>query len=96
MIIVGVQRSGGSFETSDKKFINYDNVYVHTVSGDKDKKSNNFDFSTGKTVEKFKIKTEDFLESFNDLKNPLEEANGIDVVPMYNQYGKVTGFIRQR
>lgn len=96
MIIVGIRRSGGSFETSDKKVINFDNVYVHAVSGEKDKESANFDFSTGKWVEKFKIKIDDFLESFDDLKNPLEEVKGLDVVPIYNQYGKVTGFMRQR
>lgn len=96
MLIVGVQRSGGSFETKEKTVINYDNVYVHAVSGEKDKKPTNCDFFTGKTVEKYKIKVEDFLESFDDLKNPFEESKGLDVVPVYNQYGKVTGFMRQR
>lgn len=94
MIIVGIQRAGGSFETPDKKVINFDNVYVHAVSGERDKSNKSYDYSFGKWVATYKIKCEDFLEAFNDLKSPFDEAVGIDVVPYYNEYGKCVGFMR--
>lgn len=95
MIILGVDRSDGSFETDRKEIINYDNVYVYTRSGERDKRPNNYSYSSGKWVAIYKIKTEDFLEAFSDLKSPLDECKGLDVIPNYNQYGKVVGFIRR-
>lgn len=95
MIILGVARSDGEFETDRKEIINYDNVYVYTRSGEMDKRSGNYSYTSGKWVMTYKIKMEDFLDAFNDLKAPLDECKGLDVVPNYNEFGKVVGFIRR-
>lgn len=95
MIIVGVDRSDGSFETDRKEIINYDNTLVYAVSGEKDKRSHNYSFSSGKWCAIYKIKTQDFLEAFQDFKRPFEEVAGVDVLPNYNEYGKIVGFIRR-
>ena len=68
MIIVGVCRSDGSFEDDKKRVINYDNVYVHACSGEKDKQVKEYSYSKGKWVATYKIKTEDFLEAFEPSK----------------------------
>lgn len=95
MIILGVDRSDGAFEDDKKRVINYDNVYVYARSGELDKRTKQFSYSSGKWCAIYKIKTEDFLEAFGDLKNPFDEVKGLDVIPNYNEYGKIVGFIRR-
>lgn len=96
MIITGVFRSDGEFvDKETKKTVNYDNVIVHAISGDNDFPEAEYSFSSGKWTDSWKLKTELFLRSFPDLKNPLEEAKGKDVMPYKSKDGKkVTGLIR--
>lgn len=97
MIIVGVQQINGTFdEPKTGREIAYDNTYVHAISGDKDKVPSNVNHASGKWTASYKIRTDDYLESFEDLNKPFDESIGLDVVPNYNQYGKVVGFIRRR
>lgn len=96
MIIIGVFRSDGEFvDMETKKTIIYDNVIVHAISGDNDFPESEYSFSSGKWTDSWKLKTELFLRSFPDLKSPLEEAKGLDVMPYKSKDGnKVIGLIR--
>lgn len=95
MVIIGVFRDANSFvDPETKKTVDYDNVYVHAISGDNDFPEKEYQFSMGKWTDSWKLKTELFLNSFPDLKNPLEECKGLDVMPYLTKKGKVTGLIR--
>lgn len=96
MIIIGVFRSDGSFVDKDTgKTVDYDNVIVHAISGDNDFPDSEYSFASGKWTDSWKLKTDFFLRSFPDLKNPLEEAKGLDVIPYKSKDGtKVTGLVR--
>lgn len=96
MIIIGIFRDANSFTDAETgKLVNYDNVYVHAISGDNDFPDKDYQFSDGKWTDSWKIKTEFFLRSFPDLSNPLQEAKGQDVMPYMSKDGKkVTGLVR--
>ena len=97
VVIIGVFRSNGEFtDPETKKLVVYDNVIVHAVSGDSDFPDADYSYSSGKWTDSWKLKTEYFLRSFPQLKNPFEEAKGLDVIPYLVQKGnstKVTGLI---
>lgn len=98
MIIVGVHRADGTFSDDVGKEIIYDNVYVHAVSTDADEPDRDYSLSVGKFVESWKIKTDLFLKSFKDMKDPYTECIGKDVLPFYSKRGNnvvLTAFIRR-
>lgn len=96
MVVLGVARSEGTFKADDGKNVDYDNVLLFCVSGDNDVMEKEYSFFTGGWVESYKIKKKLFLNTFSDLPDPYNDVIGMDVMPNFNQYGKVVGFIRKR
>ena len=98
MIIIGAFRDANTFtDPQTGKEVTYDNTYVHAISGDNDFPDKEYQYSMGKWTDSWKLKTEFFLRSFPDLKNPFEECKGQDVMPYRVQSGnatKITGLIR--
>ena len=96
MIIIGAFRDANSFtDPETKNLVQYDNTYVHAISGDNDFPDKEYQFAMGKWTDCWKLKTDFFLRSFPDLKNPFEECKGQDVMPYKSKDGKkVTGLIR--
>lgn len=93
MIIVGIDIPGEKqFTTDDGEVINYNNVYVYAESSGSDKRKTGENY--GKSTAVYKIKYTDFADAFPKMKPA--EILGVNVVPYYNEYQKIIGFVTIR
>lgn len=87
-VVVGVERSKGSFKGRDNQQVDFDNILLHCFTKD-DNPNNRNEVLEGNTTAVLKIKN-DFEKRVALNGAPIKhfgELMGCEVKPYYNQYG---------
>lgn len=81
MIIQGVRRNKGNYEGYD-----YDNYLIFVKSGKNDNIPSDV---IGDLVDIYKVKAAVFYSVFGVTDKDAGTVRGLDILPVYNRYGKV-------
>lgn len=89
-VVVGVERSKGSFKSKDGQQIDFDNILLHCFTKD-DNPNNRNELLEGNATAVLKVKN-DFANRVALNGNPIKnfgELMGCEIKPYYNQYGNL-------